>query len=860
MKITQQKQKNGLDTIYVNSTGSTLGSVQIWFRAGSALEGFENEGIAHFLEHMFFKGTKKRPGARIASSVESFGGEINAFTSFDYTCYYINCPDDKIVESTDILMDMVSNPEFLQKELEPEREVVFEEYRRSIDNPNQYSFFQIQKNSFADSYGHPILGREETIKNFSRKQLNGFRNKYYNTENSFLVVAGDLQTDKSLLNKLNKKINQYKLPKGKKSSFPKFLLKKNSKSYCHLKDVEMAQINLCFQAPPLKSNEAAKEDLAINCLGHGQSSILYRELVLKETLVNACSSTTMFMRDGGLHFLRLNVPVDNVDKATNELLRVLKEKITNGFDEDEITKIKNQYLASKTYEQESLENYSFSRGHSYASTEDLESETTFIDEISAVTCEETNIALKNIFSRNLHLSVQLPLEEKKNLKKWKTKLKKVNELFSKELRNEKIIEKANKTKFVQSKFDTTAKLFDINKQVQLFYKKNDSAPTFVFHTYIQGGLSTEDKKNNGIHNLISQNITMGYGKVTHEEIQRDLDFKAANMSGFAGKNAYGITANGLTTHFNDILDHSMKSFFEPSFNKENFEHERELTLRAIEMSKKDPVKQCFKRASEILFNNHPYAFSLQGDEKSVKNFKPNDLQKAHKKNLQKGKIVFSYSGNLDSQKVIEAVEDRISKYTFHKPEKSLFNNKVVPLLNQNIHIDFDREQTQIFVGLPTKNMKSKDHLYLKMLTSYLGGQSSPLFVDVRDKKGLCYTAQPVHFAALETGYWGIYMASGFDKVEKAKEAIYDLLGKIEKNGLSKADYNKIKNKISGSQKLQLQTNSDFINFYTINSLHDLGIDFFHKQLKEISNLKYEEFQKNIKRILKSNKSIITVGK
>ena len=91
--------KNNLETIFVDLPGTGAASAQIWFKAGSTLEDKKDHGIAHFLEHMFFKGTQTRPGAMIAHEVESFGGEINAFTSFDYTCYYINSPSSYLKNS-----------------------------------------------------------------------------------------------------------------------------------------------------------------------------------------------------------------------------------------------------------------------------------------------------------------------------------------------------------------------------------------------------------------------------------------------------------------------------------------------------------------------------------------------------------------------------------------------------------------------------------------------------------------------------------------------------------------------------------------------------------------------------------------
>ena len=171
MKIDQVKLGNKLNTLFIHSPGCSAGTVQMWFRAGSALENHDNQGIAHFLEHMFFKGTEKRPGPQLAHDIESYGGEVNAFTSFDYTCYYINTPSLFLDKSVDIILDMVANPLFGEEDIPSERQVVFEEYRRAQDNPSQYNFIQLQKASFTGGYQHPILGREDTILNFSRQHV-----------------------------------------------------------------------------------------------------------------------------------------------------------------------------------------------------------------------------------------------------------------------------------------------------------------------------------------------------------------------------------------------------------------------------------------------------------------------------------------------------------------------------------------------------------------------------------------------------------------------------------------------------------------------------------------------------------------
>jgi zinc protease len=146
-----------------------------------------------------------------------------------------------------------------------------------------------------------------------------------------------------------------------------------------------------------------------------------------------------------------------------------------------------------------------------------------------------------------------------------------------------------------------------------------------------------------------------------------------------------------------------------------------------------------------------------------------------------------------------------------------------------------------------------------MITAYLSGQSSELFVEVRDKQGLCYSVQAIHHTALEAGYWGIYIGAGKDKVEAAVKAIKKILGKLQKRGLSKSEFNRIKKMLDGQNQLAIQTNEDYANFYSIPVLHDLGIDYQHKTYEQIRNAKHEDFNKFLADFFDTKWNLITVG-
>ncbi len=843
--------KNNLQTLLINSPGSNSSSVQIWFKAGSALENKSNQGIAHFLEHMFFKGTEKRPGSKIAHDVESFGGEINAFTSFDYTCYYINCPKDNILEATEILLDMVSNPQFLESELLPEREVVFEEYRRSLDSPNQYNFSQIQKNIFTDSYSHQILGNEETIKNFTQEQLKEFRNNFYNIQNSLFIVAGNLQKKEELI----KKIEQYKLPSGSQSNFPEFTLTSSETCSIHQKDVRMATLTAVIQAPYFDSNEAPAEDLAINCLGFGETSRLYKKLVLESTLANSASSSSMFMNKGGAHFFRISFPTENTDKVFNLFHGALVDSIKNQITSEEIEKIKNQYLSSKIYERESIESFSFSLGHSFAQTGEINSEEIFINKIKNCSSEQVNQALKTILSQKIHFSLQIP--KKTDLKKFEQKLKKLHKNFS-NLHKELNKRKSSIRKSIHSKFDEQAKIIELSNGIKVFYRQNLMTPTFVLQAYLRGGLTEENSKNNGNYHLLSSILTRGYLKVSSDQIKKDCEEKSASLNGFSGKNAYGILMHGQSEHFHLLTKHFFGSMLNPNFEKKHIDHETKLILRALENQKEDPVKACFKETGKILFGNHPYSLNPLGTKESLKNISTQKLKRLHSSNLSNQEILLCYCGDLSENEVIATIENQIGKL---KPRKSKkIKLKPIKPSQKDSYIYFDREQTQIFYGIPTKNLKSSENKILKFVMTHLSGQSSELFVEVRDKQGLCYSAQPVHFLGLEGGYFGIYMASGHDKVTPAINAIKEIIEKLKSKGLSREEFERVKKMIKGQNLINVQTNDDFASIYSIPILQGEGIDFFHLNNQEIENTKYDEFQKELAQVFSRKWSTVIVGK
>lgn len=850
MKIEQVQLDNELNTLFIHSPGCSAATVQMWFRAGSALENKENEGIAHFLEHMFFKGTPNRPGAQLAHDIESYGGEVNAFTSFDYTCYYINTPSLFIDKSVDILLDMVANPLFGLEDIPPERQVVFEEYRRSMDNPSQYNFIQLQKNTFEGGYAHPILGREDTILNFSQEQLKSFRESFYNLENALLVVAGDLKDRKAL----EDKIKSFRLPHGLKSDFGKFKIKKKESVNIHDKDIRQATLTLCLEAPGYLDAKASAQDLAINCLAHGETSRFYQALVAKTSLCNGIAGSTMYFADGGVHMLRMSFPVENISKVAKTFMDTLKNAMAEGFKPEELTKIKNQYISSKIYEKESIESYAFSLGHGFAQSGDINCENDFIEKIRSTTADEVWDALLEIVTKSSHFNLQVPKDTKtapfdKELKKWQAELKKA----ATTIKTKKV-----KLKTIESEIDPVVKVVEIKPGIKLIHRQNKMTPTFVFHAYLKGGQSYETTKNAGIHHLLSRLVTYGHKGASYEKLKNELESLSSALNGFSGKNSYGLTLHGQTKDFDKLSNHFFGTLFTPDIPKKFFDHEKKVILRALDNQKEDAMKQAFKAFYRLVFNSHPYSLDLAGTPETIKKFTPAALHKLHQSHMKNSEIVLTYCGDLDFSVVHQFVTDTFKKVAPRKSKKTV-KVKAKGITGKHDHLPFKREQTQIVIGTPAYATGHKEDLYLKMITAHLSGQSSDLFVEVRDKKGLCYSVSPVHVSALEAGCWGIYIGSGHDKTEAAITAIMQILDNLRDHGIKLEEFNRIKTMLDGQNLLGIQTNEDYAQLYSIPVLHGLGLDFSHKNNEFIRNARYEDFQSFLAKFFNKKWNIIKAG-
>ncbi|MEW5745455.1 MAG: pitrilysin family protein [Nitrospirota bacterium] len=273
--FTKRYLDNGIPVVMEQLKNFRSVIVGIWVKVGSRHETPEKNGISHFLEHMFFKGTKKRAPADIAIDIDSLGGDLNAFTSRENTAFYAKVLDEYIDKGIELLSDVFLHSTFPEDEIEKERGVIKEEIKLVEDTPDDYIHDIFSQAIWGDTgLGRPVLGRRETIKTFSREDLLGHVRKYYGTADTVIACAGNFEPD-LVLNLLN-----HHLGSLRRGSAPKLFSPPAFKSSIAVIPKDLSETHICLgvEGIPFSSSERYVISILNSILGSSVSSRLFQEI------------------------------------------------------------------------------------------------------------------------------------------------------------------------------------------------------------------------------------------------------------------------------------------------------------------------------------------------------------------------------------------------------------------------------------------------------------------------------------------------------------------------------------------------------------------------------------------------------
>lgn len=403
--VSHDRLANGLEVVTIPDHRIPVVTHMVWYRNGSADDPVGKSGIAHFLEHLMFKGTTNHPAGEFSAVVSDLGGQENAFTSLDYTAYFQRVAKEHLKTMMEFEADRMANLSLADEAVAPERDVVIEERRMRTDNrPDAQMSEALTSSLFTHHpYGVPIIGWMHEIEGLGRQDALDYYQRFYTPENAILVVAGDVTREDALklANETYGKIPaRGAAPVRRRPGEPE----PRARRLVRLADdkVEQPYLQRLYLAPSFHADRAQSDalDVAAQLLGAPQTGHLYRRLVRERGLSVSTGAWYMGAALDQTQFSVYAVPAEGVDLATLEkaLDEALDEFIANGPTEAELKRAKTRLIADHLYAQDNQANLARAYGVTLAVGGDVDDVKLWPERIDAVDAAAVRDAAKRWLS------------------------------------------------------------------------------------------------------------------------------------------------------------------------------------------------------------------------------------------------------------------------------------------------------------------------------------------------------------------------------------------------------------------------------------------------------------------------------
>ena len=802
---TVQKLPNGQTVVVYPIKDNPIVTIDTWIKTGSINENDTNNGVAHFLEHLFFKGTKAHPTGELEKILESKGAIVNAATSKDFTHYYITIPSKYFDTAIDLHSDMLLNPQIPRKELEKERKVVLEEIAKDGNTPSQKVYDNLNDMMYTKHpYKRKVIGSADIIGTIRREEILEYFNNFYAPSNMVTLVVGDVEPDKAVA-KIQQSFNQeYKKPINK--HYRKESPLQSQKRKIDYTDTQSGYMMIGFRGVNISDKETFALDVLAEILGGGKSSRLYRDIKEQKGLAFSISASNGSYRDDGIFYISANFTPTSLEKLEKEIF----EEITNiqkyGITDEELQRAKNVIVQDTYYSRESTSNISSELGYIMALTNSSELYDTYVDGIKQVTAEQVvNAAKKYLGVNRSAVSVVLP-----------ESMKGANEV--------KEIKSHSATKVSEHNGVTK---YQVDNGSTLLVNRNQNNDIIAMSIIAKGGEFLESIPGEGT--LAAAVMTKGTKKYSAQELAQLMDENGIIIEPGCSEDFFVINVQTTTAQ----LDMNNATFDDYEIEKKRSE-----ILNKIRQRRDVPMNVALENFKTIIFEGSVYSHSNKILEKTLPTIQKEDIVKYYNKVLDSKNVIISINGNVDPQKMITEFGSILKDK--NAPAVNYANYKVTKATepktaSQTIK---DLKTSWLFIGWQTSGVQNKkDFVTLKVMNTILGsGMSSRLFKNLREQDGLAYQLGSSYSPQMLAGTFFAYIGTNPDTLDYSREKILKEIERLKMEFVSDTELQDAKDRLKGSFIIAMETNAEKASNIGIFETYGFGYDFLNEYIKMIDEV------------------------
>lgn len=867
--IDEYQLDNGLKVLLKPNEKTPLFSWQVWYKVGSRNESPNYTGIAHYLEHIMFKGTDTFQKGEIAQSIQLRGGVFNAFTGDDYTAYYENFSPENLELAIKIESDRMQSSRLDAEEIDLERSVIVSELEGNKNNPHSILYENLRATAFkVHTYRNPIIGWREDLDNIDAKVMREFYETYYYPNNAVAILVGNFDPELAL-ELISKYFSKYK-PKDKE--LPKVPVEPEQKAEKKLVIKNGGHnkiLGMAFHVPEFNHADSPALSLVSDIVFSGMSSRLYPKLV-DAGLATGVSGLAESSIDPSLFriIVTLNPEADinEVEKIVLEELDAIKTNVT----EEEVKLAQAKEEASFIYQTDGPHDEAMQIGYFEAISSDWTRYATWIDDIKKVKAEDIqNLAKKYFIPSNKTVVHLLPEETSSNLvaqeevKELPEKVEAnygagtVEPLSPKQL--DRLLKITEPKYSKKHKFDTIDLQFK-NIAIDggsLYFREDHNIPLVYMNAYFYAG-SFNDGEKYGLAKLTNDMLARGSEAKNKYEISMLTDLYGADIAFATGREMTRIHLSSITANLDKVVDLLDEILKKPAFSEVELERLKATTIARLKQEEDYPQRVAARETSRIIYpEDHPYYIpSVEERIKSIQSISLDEIKAFYKKYYNANNLYISIVGDTSEEKAMSIKEKLFA--TWNDKSESGNLKPQIKVVERKKAVDKviskpNKTQTEIILAHAGEIDRAHPDYYALLIANYaMGGSalSSRLGTAVRDEHGYVYNIRSSFDATLGAGAFKVVLGCNPKNVENAIKLTKEVIADFLKEGMNETELKVTKSYLTGSFAARtLASNEDITDTFSQMQVYGLGDDYIKTYEARINAITLEQVREAAKKYI-----------
>ncbi|HSJ04948.1 MAG TPA: pitrilysin family protein [Verrucomicrobium sp.] len=796
---------NGLEIILLEDHAHPLASVQLWVKAGSLHEErWTGAGLAHLVEHMFFKGTEKRTAPQISQEIQALGGYVNAYTTFNRTVYWIDGVSEHVDGYLNILADMARSSNFHAEELVKEQEVIRREFAMDNDDPQSVLQHLMQGTAFREHpLRHPIIGHLEIFNQAGRDDVVGFVRRHYVPNNCFLVIVGAFDTD-TVLAKIQEHFGTWERRPYEPVLMPEEPVQVAPRHMEKEFNTDIARVSLGWPIGGESHPDKPVLDVLGFILGSGRSSRLNRELRERLGIAHWVGAGAWSALDRGLFAVEAECDAEDLEQVEAELAKVLDGICETGPTQEELDKAVRATLSHQLRLRSTTRGMANSLGHSWLTVGNLDQDRTYLERVRTLTIADLVGAAKTYILP--HRRCRVSLHPQGTLKK------------------------ASRNGVKTSREE--AQRFELSNGMTLLVGENPRLPLVSTRIQFLAGVPVETENNAGVTQITAQWLVKGTQKRTDEQIAAVLEDRGGSLQSTGDAHRLVLGADVVKGDEVLALDLLAEVLTEPLFPADHLPKMKKRQQASLREELEDPLTVALRRARREMFAGLPFARTALGTQTSVSNL-DEEICRAHWQQTVQGRNgVISVFGDVKAVEVLAMVEARLGSIPAGDKSRAGFAPETPTAEASRWDLKLDKEQGVLVIGFPTVGLHDTHAAALQLIDEACSDMGSRLFNRIREEMGLAYYVGTQSFHALGCGAFYFYVGTDPKKLELVESELMKEIASLAQAGLASDELQRAKTTWKSSWLRQQQGNGAMADALGWDELNGFGFGH-HKRLPEI---------------------------